>query len=125
MKFGPTEMTLWAWAGMQPHFLAQFTQALTHHTPTRGHSPLKTQEVYYLYNRRLCWLVKVRYGEGRKLTFWHPLVLNSKGNADLVNHCVVLFNSFCIEMCLLQRLHTMEKITQFGALVGQIQCASA
>jgi len=40
-----------------PH-QAKITLSLTHHAPAKGQLSLKTPQVHFLIDRRLCWVVK-------------------------------------------------------------------
>jgi len=66
-------MTLWAWAGMQPHFLAYITLVMAHHAPIRRYLLPKTLQVSFPNGIRLCWAVKVRFKGGQNMTFLAPL----------------------------------------------------
>jgi hypothetical protein len=77
-----------------------------YHTPARGYFLLKTLQLYYLSSKRLCWVVKFRFGGDHILTFSGTLIADCYKEIYTSDQPPRLFTPFlCNDIWLAPGLH--------------------
>ena len=127
MKFELIKMTLWFSAGMQPHFQGEITQVMGHHTQPEGIF-CSTHHLWHRCTHGIIasWVIQVKFGGNQILTIVGTLIAGLFLGQWLNWPNTVYLHAILLKWYpFVTRTPYHQKNTQFGALFGQIQCASA